>query len=161
MRIKLETFKPVKDGYLDPQSIGITLNNLFLLRQHYQAHVLLVLGFDCNEHGVWTGSAQQIAKELQISPTTAMKALRGLAEHHFISILDYSQQSNGSVLSDYQRWQVFKRDNYTCIYCGTDNGPFEVDHIIPVKLGGSWDYENLGTSCTACNRKKSSKLSEE
>lgn len=55
------------------------------------------------------------------------------------------------------RFEVFKRDNFTCQYCGK-NPPgvvLEVDHIQPVAGGGTNDINNLITSCFDCNRGKS------
>lgn len=55
------------------------------------------------------------------------------------------------------RFEVFKRDLFTCQYCG--NKPpsviLEVDHIIPKSKGGSDDIDNLVCSCFDCNRGKS------
>lgn len=55
------------------------------------------------------------------------------------------------------RFEVFKRDCFTCQYCGAvpPTVVLEVDHIIPVAGGGSSDESNLVTSCFACNRGKS------
>ena len=55
------------------------------------------------------------------------------------------------------RFEVFKRDSFTCQYCG-QSAPqviLEVDHIIPVSKGGDNDLTNLITSCRDCNRGKS------
>jgi 5-methylcytosine-specific restriction endonuclease McrA len=52
------------------------------------------------------------------------------------------------------RFQILKRDNYTCIYCGkssTDGAELHVDHKTSIKDGGTDDPDNLVTSCTACN----------
>lgn len=62
-------------------------------------------------------------------------------------------------LSKKIRFDVFKRDNFTCIYCG-NNPPsaiLEVDHIVPVSKGGTDVIDNLATSCFDCNRGKSNK----
>lgn len=56
------------------------------------------------------------------------------------------------------RDMVFKRDNYTCTYCGQHGGRLECDHINPVANGGSHDASNLTTSCFSCNRAKSDKV---
>lgn len=58
------------------------------------------------------------------------------------------------------RFEVFKRDAFTCQYCGkkAPDVILEVDHIIPVAEGGSNDMINLVTSCRDCNRGKSAKL---
>lgn len=55
------------------------------------------------------------------------------------------------------RFDIFKRDNFSCQYCGakTPNVVLEVDHIKPVKNGGTNDLNNLITSCFDCNRGKS------
>ncbi|MCK9628489.1 MAG: HNH endonuclease [Bacteroidales bacterium] len=57
------------------------------------------------------------------------------------------------------RFEVFKRDGFTCAYCGhhPPDVTLEVDHIIPVKEGGSDDQENLVTACWDCNRGKGAK----
>ena len=61
-------------------------------------------------------------------------------------------------LSKKIRFEIFKRDSFTCQYCG--NTPphviLEVDHIKPVAGGGLNDIDNLVTACFSCNRGKSS-----
>ena len=55
------------------------------------------------------------------------------------------------------RFEIFKRDGFTCQYCG--NTPpgivLEVDHIKPKSKNGKDDKNNLITSCFNCNRGKS------
>ena len=54
------------------------------------------------------------------------------------------------------RFEVFKRDNFTCQYCGRSAPDviLEVDHINPIANGGDNDITNLITSCKDCNRGK-------
>lgn len=54
------------------------------------------------------------------------------------------------------RFEVFKRDKFTCQYCGKrpPDVVLEVDHITPRVEGGSDDMHNLTTACFACNRGK-------
>lgn len=55
------------------------------------------------------------------------------------------------------RYEVLRRDNYTCRYCGA-YAPFArlvVDHVMPRKLGGQDVLENLVTACDPCNSGKS------
>lgn len=54
------------------------------------------------------------------------------------------------------RFEVFKRDNFTCQYCGkmAPDVILEVDHINPVAKGGDNNILNLITSCFDCNRGK-------
>lgn len=55
------------------------------------------------------------------------------------------------------RFEVFKRDSFTCQYCGQKSPDvlLEIDHIEPVAKGGTNDILNLVTSCQACNAGKS------
>jgi len=59
-------------------------------------------------------------------------------------------------LSKKLRFDVFKRDTFTCQYCGSapPKVVLEVDHISPVSKGGDNDIDNLITSCFDCNRGK-------
>lgn len=55
------------------------------------------------------------------------------------------------------RFEVFKRDSFTCQYCG-ESAPqvvLNVDHIKPVSKGGDNNLLNLITSCVDCNQGKS------
>ncbi len=51
-----------------------------------------------------------------------------------------------------QRLRVLARDGWTCTYCGEP--ATEVDHVIPRKVGGGHDMDNLVASCRACNLRK-------
>jgi hypothetical protein len=55
------------------------------------------------------------------------------------------------------RFEVFKRDSFTCQYCGrtAPSVLLEVDHIKPVSKDGTNDITNLITSCFDCNHGKS------
>lgn len=59
-------------------------------------------------------------------------------------------------ISKSKRFEVFKRDNFTCQYCGrmAPDVVLEVDHIKPVAEGGNNGLLNLITSCRDCNRGK-------
>lgn len=54
------------------------------------------------------------------------------------------------------RFEVFKRDAFTCQYCGAKAPEviLNVDHIKPVADGGENEIVNLITSCFACNSGK-------
>ena len=59
-------------------------------------------------------------------------------------------------LSKKTRFEVFKRDSFTCQYCGAQapDAVLHLDHINPVAGGGDNDMMNLITACTACNMGK-------
>lgn len=63
-------------------------------------------------------------------------------------------------ISKKTRFEVFKRDNFTCQYCGASAPDviLEIDHIKPVSKGGTNSILNLVTSCKECNRGKTNKV---
>lgn len=63
-------------------------------------------------------------------------------------------------LSKKLRFDVFKRDLFTCQYCGAfpPNVVLEIDHILPVSKNGKSNIDNLITSCFECNRGKTNNL---
>ena len=58
------------------------------------------------------------------------------------------------------RFEIFKRDSFTCQYCGQEAPKvvLNVDHINPVKNGGDNNILNLITSCFECNNGKRARL---
>ena len=56
------------------------------------------------------------------------------------------------------RFEVLKRDNHTCRYCGASapDVKLHVDHVTPSALGGTDDPSNLVTACVDCNLGKAS-----
>ena len=59
-------------------------------------------------------------------------------------------------LTKRQRFEILKRDNFTCRYCGRQAPAvkLEVDHLMPQRLGGDDSAANLITSCHDCNAGK-------
>lgn len=59
-------------------------------------------------------------------------------------------------ISKLVRFEVFKRDSFTCQYCGVKAPDvlLEVDHIKPVSKGGTNELVNYVTACAACNSGK-------
>lgn len=56
------------------------------------------------------------------------------------------------------RYEVLRRDNHTCRYCGASAPEVKltVDHVTPVALGGTDDPSNLVAACADCNAGKAS-----
>jgi 5-methylcytosine-specific restriction endonuclease McrA len=59
------------------------------------------------------------------------------------------------------RREIFRRDNYTCQYCGRRDIPLTVDHVIPRHMGGPHHWTNLVAACSACNHRKGGRKVEE
>jgi hypothetical protein len=66
-------------------------------------------------------------------------------------------------VSDSLRYDILRRDNFTCVICGAsarEGARLHVDHIIPIAKGGKSVPENLRTLCERCNIGKSDKIEE-
>jgi len=60
------------------------------------------------------------------------------------------------------RENIYKRDNYECVYCGEDNKKLlTLDHVVPQSKGGPNSWDNLVTACKRCNGEKSDLTLEE
>ena len=56
------------------------------------------------------------------------------------------------------RFEILRRDNNTCRYCGgvAPDVKLTLDHVLPVALGGTDEADNLVAACQDCNAGKSS-----
>ena len=59
------------------------------------------------------------------------------------------------------RREVFRRDNYTCQYCGRKDYNLTVDHVLPRHMGGEHIWTNVVTACAGCNHRKGGRKPEE
>lgn len=71
---------------------------------------------------------------------------------------------------EYQRGELFvfevkeyllQKWSRKCAYCGIENVPFEIEHIVAKSKGGSNRVSNLCLSCHSCNQTKGNKPVEE
>lgn len=64
-----------------------------------------------------------------------------------------------------KRLRTFRKDNYQCFYCLkllVHKAPDRqlrptVEHIVPLSKGGTWEEDNLLTSCGDCNHRRGNK----
>lgn len=56
----------------------------------------------------------------------------------------------------YNRRTIYRRDKYTCQYCGKrkPGSELSLDHVHPRCQGGLTTWENIVVACTECNAKK-------
>jgi hypothetical protein len=87
---------------------------------------------------------------------------RGVVNFPATLRLKYFVKKNYSQLT-FSRKAVFKRDRFSCQYCGKflKSGQVTVDHIIPKSLGGNSSFQNCVTACYTCNNKKGSRTLEQ
>jgi len=63
----------------------------------------------------------------------------------------------------FSRRNIFKRDHYTCQYCGAQPGMDELtlDHVLPRAQGGTSSWENCVLACLACNKHKADRTPDQ
>ena len=72
--------------------------------------------------------------------------------------VEYSQ----GTLQGYEvREYILEKFGRKCTYCGKENIPLEIEHIIPKSRGGSNKVDNLCLACRECNVAKGSQTAEE
>lgn len=75
-----------------------------------------------------------------------------------------TKKQERKIMNDDIRYNVLKRDNFTCKLCGAtarDGAKLHVDHIIPISKGGKTVMSNLQTLCDRCNLGKSNKTEDD
>jgi 5-methylcytosine-specific restriction endonuclease McrA len=63
----------------------------------------------------------------------------------------------------FSRRNIFKRDRFTCQYCGDQPGSEEltIDHVLPRAQGGASTWDNCVLACLACNKRKADRTPEQ
>lgn len=59
------------------------------------------------------------------------------------------------------RREIFRRDNYTCQYCGRRDMTLTIDHVVPKHLGGKHTWTNVVAACSSCNHRKGGRRVDE
>jgi 5-methylcytosine-specific restriction endonuclease McrA len=67
-----------------------------------------------------------------------------------------AQKANNGVFAISKK-ELSRLYSQPCFYCGKI-GKIEMDHVIPIKLGGRHSIGNLVPACLPCNRSKAGKL---
>lgn len=52
------------------------------------------------------------------------------------------------------RMEIFRRDQFTCQYCGRHYTELTIDHVIPRHMGGKHTWTNVVAACAVCNHHK-------
>ena len=72
-------------------------------------------------------------------------------------------------ISDDMFFAVLDRDGWRCVYCDDclyydddeEEDNVEIDHKLPIKRGGTSDFDNLQATCGHCNARKGAKTHKE
>lgn len=61
----------------------------------------------------------------------------------------------------FSKRNVFRRDHFTCQYCGRHGKGLTIDHIVPRSRGGHTNWENVVAACQPCNSQKGNRTVQE
>ncbi|HMO14960.1 MAG TPA: HNH endonuclease [Pirellulaceae bacterium] len=63
----------------------------------------------------------------------------------------------------FSRRNIFKRDRFTCQYCGRqpDGDELTIDHVVPRSQGGPSTWENCVLACMTCNNVKADRTPQQ
>ncbi|MFT5524248.1 MAG: 5-methylcytosine-specific restriction endonuclease McrA [Pirellulaceae bacterium] len=100
----------------------------------------------------------------QFEPALDEPSIRGVSwkvkvpEVVTLTVYDRTPKSHVS----FSRRNIFKRDRYTCQYCGIQPGSDDLtlDHVLPRSHGGQSTWENCVLACLACNKRKADRIPE-
>ena len=87
----------------------------------------------------------------QIVRQSDLKEIEGMDKGKKIILRKSTRQIETKIM-----WEVFRRDEYTCRYCGANDQPLTVDHVVLWEEMGPSIPFNLITSCKKCNNKRGS-----
>jgi 5-methylcytosine-specific restriction endonuclease McrA len=78
-----------------------------------------------------------------------------------IRLIEYIRLPHRRLMANHPtRNLIYKRDGYTCAYCGAKER-LTIDHIHPTSRGGQDTWENLVTACCKCNSLKGNRTPQE
>jgi len=99
-----------------------------------------------------------IAKELKKAPDELFEFIE--YDEEVEAILENNYEFKRSKVRGSMRLKIFERDKYTCQLCGKtkEDIPIEIDHILPVSMGGTNKENNLRTLCRECNQGRHNKV---
>lgn len=78
-----------------------------------------------------------------------------------VALVKYDRMPTQSVT--FSRRNVFKRDAYTCQYCGKRAAGSEltIDHVLPRAQGGQSSWTNCVLACIGCNSRKANRTPQQ
>lgn len=108
----------------------------------------------------WT--VGDVCKTLRGGMSSLTGAQSQIDLHPIIAVRGTSQVNLFDVVPSLTNAKLFKRDRYTCAYCGDVHlRGLTRDHIIPTSKGGGDIWQNVASACRSCNARKRDLLPEQ
>ena len=107
--------------------------------------------YETHDFDSWIGVA--VARDEDCIRTVTMR----LKVPEIIVLKAYNKLPKRTVA--FSRRNLYRRDAYTCQYCGGRPGSEEltIDHINPRSLGGRTTWRNCALACVECNKRKANR----
>ena len=133
-----------------PVDITTVLN---ALRKLYEGSARAILPEDYSTHDFDSWSKLAVAGGQPVVRTARLE----LALPEVIVLARYGQIPDRHMA--FSRGNLYKRDRYTCQYCGSRPGTTEltIDHVVPRSRGGVSSWTNCVVACVQCNSKKANR----
>jgi len=129
----------------------------FLNRKRKEGWIPPSLESRVNNIKTWINRLQKLIPLTHISYEN-VKFDTQLMQNPEISGIEYQQ----GTLQGYEvREYLLEKFGRKCCYCGKENTPLEIEHIIPKSRGGTNRIDNLCLACHECNQKKGNMTAEE
>jgi 5-methylcytosine-specific restriction endonuclease McrA len=106
----------------------------------------------------WSDWADVLPRDDELVIRTSQLRLR---VPEVITLVQYDRVPVNAVT--FSRRNVFKRDRYTCQYCGCQPGSNEltIDHVLPRSQGGGSSWANCVLACVECNSRKADRTPDQ
>lgn len=124
---------------------------------------------------VWSDSARVVCPETyqlydwpdwaSIEPNEKELCVRAVTQKirvpEIVALTGFDRLPNAHVA--FSRRNLFKRDRFTCQYCGIQPRPeaLTIDHVIPRAQGGQSTWDNCALACVDCNHTKADRTPEQ
>lgn len=129
----------------------------FLNRKREKGWIPPSLESRVNNIKTWFNKLQKLISLTNISYEN-VKFDTQLMRNPEISGIEYKQ----GTLQGYEvREYLLEKFGRKCSYCGKENVPLEIEHIIPKSRGGTNRVDNLCLACRECNKAKDNLTAEE
>lgn len=124
---------------------------------------------------VWNDNARVVCPETyqlfdwadwaRFEPAEHELCVRGIKQNfcvpEVVALTGFDRLPNAHVA--FSRRNIFKRDHFTCQYCGLQPRPSDltIDHVLPRAQGGTSTWENCVLACVDCNHSKADRTPEQ
>ena len=135
----------------------IPIKNALIMLCRGTSHVICPLSYELYDLGRWIERSQAEQRSENVIKTPRVKLHRPE-----VMLLQKFGGIPRRQLS-FTRKNLYRRDNYTCQYCGQRKplSRMTIDHVVPRAKGGESGWDNCVLACVNCNTQKADKLLSE